>query len=204
MKPSDTLLETGSILTRLRVETADAHTALETRLPFLHPGFTRPEYGELLSRFWGYYVTLEPRLIAGPSLGYPAFNYSDRLKTPLLERDLCVLGETRESIAQVPRCDDLPPITTVAELLGCLYVIEGSTLGGMVIQQHLQANLGVTREEGCAFFNAYGPETREKWQGFRAVMLSATARFGGEDAIVLTARRTFETLDRWLSPIRNS
>lgn len=85
------------------------------------------------------------------------------------------------------------------QVLGCLYVIEGATLGGQVITRHLLATHGITPETGGAFFAGYGAETGPHWQAFGA-MITAAERFGAADEIVASANRTFETLDRWLFP----
>ena len=42
---------------------------------------------------------------------------------------------------------------------GCLYVMEGATLGGQVIGRHVRQTLGVTPETGGRFHAAYGDRT---------------------------------------------
>lgn len=94
----------------------------------------------------------------------------------------------------------MPELVTIPQVLGCLYVIEGATLGGQIITRHLQANLGITPETGGAFFAGYGVENGVRWQAFGAMITAAAAQFGGEDEIVASANRTFETLELWLPP----
>lgn len=125
------------------------------------------------------------------------FDFAERRKATRLEIDLGALGKTLEEREQLPRCVELPLLDTIQQVLGCLYVIEGATLGGQVITRHLQANLGITPETGGAFFAGYGVENGARWQAFGA-MITAAERFGGEDEIVASANRTFETLDLWL------
>ena len=97
-----------------------------------------------------------------------------------------------------------PELTTrldsIQRVLGCLYVIEGATLGGQVITRHLEKNLGITPESGGAFFAGYGAETGARWKEFCALLTAAAERVSGEDEIVASANDTFATLGRWLFP----
>jgi heme oxygenase (biliverdin-IX-beta and delta-forming) len=90
--------------------------------------------------------------------------------------------------------------------LGCVYVLEGSTLGGRVISGQVQARLGagVTR----LFLDGYGQRTGESWQTFRAALAAATRHHLGapsgngrsvEGRIIAGAKATFEAFTAWLS-----
>ena len=125
------------------------------------------------------------------------------------------LGRSDAALAATPRCTDLPDCTTPEQLLGCLYVIEGATLGGRSITRHLQIRLGLTPESGGAFFDGYGAQTGSHWKAF-CTMLSENAdrqmshsaddsadHFSVESrhaAIVAGANQTFATLTHWLFP----
>lgn len=88
-------------------------------------------------------------------------------------------------------------------MLGCLYVIEGATLGGRVITRHLQNQLGTTPDSGGAFFDGYGAETGSRWKAFCTMLSQYADHSADEDrqaAIVAGANRTFETLTHWLFP----
>jgi len=69
------------------------------------------------------------------------FDYVERLKTPRLEQDLIALDATVDELAKNPRCGELPELAAISQALGCLYVIEGATLGGRTITRHLQPGL---------------------------------------------------------------
>ena len=189
-------LHLATILERLRDETAHQHRSLEAHLPLLDPTLTRPMYAELLRRFWGYYDPIEEALLTAMQRGSMDFDYASRLKTPLLENDLNALGEP--SFARL-RCTRLPTLAMLPQLLGSLYVIEGSTLGGQVITRHLAAHLGLRPESGCGFFNGYGPATGPRWRSFRAFLTEAAGSLDQDDLIVAGANDTFETLEAWLS-----
>jgi len=184
------------ILQQLRTETQALHSALEARIPLLDATFSRADYRRLLGRFYGYYVPLEARL-AGWSQGRE-MDYAERVKVPELERDLLALGETAAGIGQLPRCTALPALATEAERLGCLYVVEGSTLGGQIITRHLQKSLGLSPENGVAFFHGHGAATGARWKAFGGLLEAAAARLEDDEAIIASANETFRTLDGWL------
>jgi heme oxygenase len=191
------------ILKRLKLATSASHTALENQLPLMHTDLSRDDYHQFVSRFLGFYAPLENQLLASPFWQLLAFDYHARQKTPRLEQDLLSLGSSPESLAAAPQCTDLPEVRTPEHLLGCLYVIEGATLGGRVITRHLQNQLGLTPESGGAFFDGYGTETGARWKAF-CTMLSRNADHSGNEgrhaAIVAGANHTFETLIHWLFP----
>jgi heme oxygenase len=191
------------ILKRLKLATNASHTALESQLPLMKSDLSRDEYRQFVSRFFGFYAPLENQLLAAPFWQTLAFDYHARQKTPRLKQDLLSLGSSPESLAVTPQCTDLPEVTTPGHLLGCLYVIEGATLGGRVITRHLQNQLGLTPESGGAFFDGYGAETGSHWKAFCTMLSKNAGHLGDEgrhDAIVAGANRTFETLTNWLFP----
>ena len=126
-----------------------------------------------------------------------------RWKTRLLERDLRVLGcGAALDARQIPESNVLPSISGVAEALGCMYVLEGATLGGQIIVRHLRRTLGVEPESGAAFFGSYGAEVGPMWKCFGDVLATYSAAHPAEDEIIVaTARETFDALDRWLHPL---
>lgn len=187
-------------LKRLHDETSARHAALERRLPLLEPQLSRKSYRCLVNKFHGYYAPLEERMLALPWWREINFDYVERLKTPRLEQDLIALGATVDELAKNPRCGELPELATISQALGCLYVIEGATLGGRTITRHLQASLGLTPETGGAFFAGYGAETGPRWQAFGTMLSALAERRSGEDEIVSSANQTFETMGRWLFP----
>ncbi len=189
-----------SILKRLRPETSEQHAGLEQKMTVMDPHLSRADYRALIEGFFGYYAPLEARLSASPVWAELAFDFAARRKIPRLEKDLRALGWTAEELTRLPRCAALPELATLPQVLGCLYVIEGATLGGQVITRHLLATHGITPETGGAFFAGYGAETGPQWQAFGTMITAAAERLGGENEIVASANRTFQTLNRWLFP----
>jgi heme oxygenase len=182
------------ILDLLRERTRASHERAEESLPLLDPALDPARYREILAGFWGFHAALEPRLMdAARRLGLDA---QARRKLPLLERDLRALGEDP---AALPVADEVPEIDGMAAALGCMYVLEGATLGGRVISRHL-ATRGIEVDSGGAYFAGYGEETGPRWKEFSAA-IGAYAGAHPDDAgrMVRAADETFTLLERWLA-----
>lgn len=194
------------ILSRLRLETRGEHEAVEQVLDLLSTALTHNGYRQRLEQFYGFYAPLEKALKHGverrtrkASETNIAMNPRSALalrlnKTALLQHDLHQIGGATDNI---PLCHDLPPHATQAEILGCLYVMEGATLGGQMITRHVRATLGITPETGGRFFNGYGDDTGKMWQGMRQLLVSGASDNKTENTIVATAITTFACLRRW-------
>lgn len=152
-------------------------------------------YRDLLARLYGFHAGWEPHVAV--ILADPKF-FQRRRKVELLERDLGFLGITRAEIDRLPLCDPIVPMRTPAEALGSMYVMEGSTLGGIIIARQVERSLGLGRRNGCRYFRCYGDDTGPMWTNFRAELL---ARCGPDDegVVIATAQRTFEVLGSWLT-----
>lgn len=185
------------ILAALKVHTREQHERVEAALPLLRPDLTGAQYRRLLERFWGYYHPVEARLAALRGWGAWGIDPAERAKLPLLERDLRALGLAQSALDGLPRCAALPALAALPQALGCMYVLEGATLGGAVIARHLRPRW--TPEHGAAFFASYGPEVGTRWKRFGAALTAyAAARPDDEAAILHAAHATFATLGSWL------
>ena len=184
-----------AILDLLRERTRASHDRAEATLPLMDPALDRARYREILAGFWGFHAALEPRLRAVAELRELGLD-ARRRKLPLLERDLRALGEDPAGLAMAY---EVPEVDGVAAALGCMYVLEGATLGGRVISRHLDT-LGLRPDTGGAFFAGYGDETGAMWKEFSAVIGAyADAHPASTDRIVDAADQTFTLLERWLA-----
>jgi heme oxygenase (biliverdin-IX-beta and delta-forming) len=188
-----------SILAKLKERTQPHHERVEAHLGVMDPGLTRDAYRVLLARFRGFHLPVERRLDALAAWEALGLRADERRKTPWLEADLRALGMDGESLARLPVCPALPALETVDHALGCLYVLEGATLGGAFISRHLARALGVDAESGGAFFASYGELRGPMWKSFGRALESYAERRGGEEEILAGACDTFITLDHWLT-----
>lgn len=92
-------------------------------------------------------------------------SYQYRQKVPALLKDLSSLGHTIESDWD---SDCLAPCLTIensADLVGILYCIEGSMLGGQFIIRQLQRVLPEVNH-AISYFMGYGEKTHQYWSEF--------------------------------------
>jgi heme oxygenase len=181
-----------SILVELREQTHAEHAAIESSLDLMSETLSLPRYRRTLERFYGYYSPLEQKLrgVAGLADGGPL---TEREKSSWLLRDLCVLG-AHEGL---PLCRELPALDNVPAALGCLYVLEGASLGGRIISRQLRTRLSITPESGGRFFHGYGDQTGQMWQ---TLQLRLTALIRTPQAVgqaTRAAQCTFRTLRLW-------
>ncbi len=152
---------------RLRLATHGDHVRLN-RHPMLvgltRKGFPLEQYGAILSAYHRFYEAMEPALLECIAAERVPFSYLERQKLPWLAADLAVLGRP---LPEAP-AGGIPLPMDRADLIGVLYAIEGSTLGGQVIGRHLAHGLGFTAARGARFFNAYGADTAARWAGYCA------------------------------------
>ena len=154
----------GPVRLLLRQRTHAAHTRLNHH-PMLsgitQPGYPISRYKALIAAYQPLYAGLEQAIEDAIATCDLAFDYRVRRKLPWLNRDLDFLTHTVQATPA-----PIPPITGLGELVGVLYVIEGSTLGGGLIARQIAEHLGLTACAGGAFFHAYGAETQTRWSDF--------------------------------------
>ena len=185
------------ILKRLKDETRLSHQATEQHLDLFSRMLTKSEYARLLGRFWGFYAPIETKIGQVVGLEQLPLNLSARQKKPLLWLDLTSLAWDEKTIQALPLCDDLPVLDSIPQALGCLYVLEGSTLGGQIISRHLQERIGITPDHGGRFFASYGQDVRSMWKWFGETVTSYSTSPQIEDTIVDSAIETFASFNRW-------
>lgn len=181
-----------NLLERLRAATRPHHDRMEEifRLPA-----TREEHAAWTATFLGFVEPFERELVAALGGANQRF-FADRLKAGWLRADLQALGWSDDAIASVPRCQELPALTSVPRALGALYVFEGSTLGGQMISRHLESVVGLSDGVGYSYFRSYGSEVGSRWQQFRGWLVE---KGGGaaEAEIIAAANDTFACLRQW-------
>jgi heme oxygenase len=196
MAKTETELTETSLRQRLKRETTAVHQQLEAQLGLLNPGLDVHRYLRVLEAFYGFYVPVEAavtrRAAAELPLGFPL-----RARAELIERDLLALGLSPADLAALPLCSDRPELSSVEDLAGCLYVLEGACLGGQVLSPLLHRRLGLAKDGGAAFFAGDGEWTLPRWTVVVA-WLDGLPRTGASTAkIIEAANATFDALARW-------
>lgn len=170
-----------------------------------HPllnGITRPTYDlvsyqRVLLAYFHFYASLETAIDQALAAGLSRFSYDARRKLAWLASDLEYFAIDPESRRP---CLPFAPsrFANEAELLGALYTIEGSSLGGLVISRHLAEHHGLTASSGARFFHGYGAQTMPLWGRFEAFMNAGLAHETLRHAALVTAKSTFTMMESML------
>lgn len=180
------------LLDMLKRETRASHEKLERLNPL---PTTRADHAAQLAAFYGFVAPWEERLAAVLPESDPI--RAGRAKSAWLEADLTFFGY---DLASIPRASggELPSTDSRAAILGAAYVLEGSTLGGQMISQHVERTLGLTGGEGYRFHRSYGRQVGAQWQAFRAELLHASSP-ENDATMVQAARATFDRIHDWFA-----
>ena len=182
----------GSLLEKLRSATAEQHRQLEETVEITRRVSDRESYRQLLEKFYGFYAPIERQLVGTAAAKYEVMRGRFN-KSRWLAQDLAQLGVS--DVAQLPQLCALPPVDTPARVLGTMYVLEGSTLGGRHITALL--NAGRAADLPKRFFSSYGSEVGSMWRSFCAALdeLTDPADHG---TAAENACATFESMRVWL------
>lgn len=165
----------------LRTATAGLHERVDARLsgPF---DSSRSSYAAFLATLAGAVLPLEAALEAG---GIEALmpDWPTRRRGPALRHDLAVLA------TEVPAARAAGAIDGEARLLGALYVLEGSRLGGRLLLRRVLDNPDPQVRRATRFL-AQGEEIG-LWRSFLARLESSPAVTAAPPAAIAAARGAF-------------
>ncbi len=177
---------------RLREETEADHRAVEASLALMSSDLRLDGYLDALQRMYGLVSPWELMAeIQAPAALRPIVQA--RSRRLLLEADIHFL-KGRLPVAEAP----LPQLTSHSELLGALYVMEGSRLGGQFIARHVDATLGLKDGLGTAFFRGFGEKTGSAWKELLSIMESDIPECEA-DSTILAARAMYQTFGKWMT-----
>ena len=183
------------VLRRLRTETAAEHQAVEDTLDLLSPELTRDRLVDVLIRMHGFWMDAEASLDAWAQ-AEPAdaaeVTWPSRRRATLFAADLATLGAPAATAGPA-----LPAVGDTDAALGRMYVLEGSSLGGVFIDRHLATLPQLAAVGPLSAFSPYGEQTGAMWHAFRTVTRARIAGGGNADRLVAAARETFGALAGW-------
>ena len=186
------------ILQRLKQETRSYHEQVERGLNIGDEHLTLARYQDILVHLLGFYQPVE-RLFSTFQRGHLLKREVERRrKIPWLLQDLNALGIADADLAALPTCTDLPTLDTLYQVLGCMYVLEGATLGGQIITRHIHRVLRLDECCGCAFFHGYGSDTGPLWKAFGELLVTHICNGEAEHAVLFAACETFTLFHQWL------
>lgn len=183
---------------KLRQETAESHQKLEANelsQAILSPSVTIAEYQVYLRALWGVTSSCERQIF--PAISHVIPDLEKRHKADLIIADLITTGVPLQTVDAMPAHQF--EFASTAEALGIMYVLEGSTLGGRILYKHMHDMLGLTPENGAAYFWGYGQETGNLWKTFISSLTQFVNEEGSSVEIIESAKKTFTTIDDLLS-----
>jgi heme oxygenase len=189
------------IMAVLKSETAEHHTQVEQLMPFFKESFSLQEYVCTLGVFLGFFEPLERKLATIAGWHTVGIDLRQRRRAHRLHVDLRALGVSDAAIAGFPRCRRLPYLANRYDGLGCLYVLEGSTLGGQLIARELSRRFGIEQYSGSSFFHSYDSNVGEAWKHFCSAVRTHANDPIKEHAIVKSAEETFASFESWIREV---
>jgi heme oxygenase (biliverdin-IX-beta and delta-forming) len=186
---------------RLRLATRDAHLRLEDAVDFDGRITSIETYRGFLEDFYRLVRPLET-MLGGLEPAMLPIDYSSRRKLAWIEADLKDLGHTDETLARLSEYSGIPALAPPLEVLGVLYVLEGSSLGRQMMLGKLGPRLGVRPDWGGHFFNGYGKKTGEMWRAFVAVLNEAARSPDAAQVIEDAALASFAAFEACLAGSR--
>lgn len=192
-----TTTQAEQFLALLRSETAASHKSLE-RLPvsesILSPTVNKESYANYLSLMYDIIADTEASIF--PVVRGVVPDLGQRSKKQAIACDLINLG-VKKSESKIVFVESGNMSTAFA--LGILYVIEGSSLGGRFILNHISAALGFDAENGARYFAGYGNKTGQMWKNFLETVTSYEAGHDCGAAIIAGADYAFRAIHQHFS-----
>jgi heme oxygenase (biliverdin-IX-beta and delta-forming) len=176
---------------RLRKETEADHLAVEAAFPLLDWRLDRARYVLCLERMYGVVAAWEERAAElAPDWLQPLL--LARSRREMLKQDLAWFG-----VSASEERPALPPMSDLPSLLGTMYVMEGSTLGGQIIARQVAESLALEDGRGSAYFRGHVEKTGAMWKEFCEV-LKVQVPENEADAVILSAKAMFLTFGDWM------
>jgi heme oxygenase len=192
----------SGVAQQLKQQTAATHARVESFVALADPGLSPDRLRAVLARFAGFWQGTE-RFVdewadaePGPAA---ALSWPRRRRREVLRSDLLRLGLSVREITALPEAPAVFSDLNTADVLGWLYVSEGATLGGAVIDRSLRALPGGDR---LRTFTPYLEGPGPMWQSFLAVLGDWVGDDANRQALVVRAGvGTFAALEQWLAPL---
>jgi heme oxygenase len=179
-------------LARLKLETEADHQLTEDSIPLMDGDLVPSVYVSLLARLYGFIRGWE---LWTDSVDLPRFQalLQARRRSPLLIADLDHFS------AKIPDFVYAGPTLDRAALpavLGAMYVVEGSTLGGQLIAKHVERVLQLQEGRGSAYFRGYKDSTGSMWTELKNVLVEVSDE--DADLLIHAAKVVFKDFREWM------
>ena len=182
---------------RIKAETADLHRQTESAplsVALVSDAVNEKVYTDYLLRMKDIVAWYEH--VVFNRLAGVISDIEQRRKLPFIKNDLTQFNIDPEKNTEH---FSLPEAETNSVLLGYMYVLEGSSLGGAMIYKHVSRHIDITEQKGGSFFTCYQAELSARWKSFLDIMGEQSLAEKNADEIVIGAKRAFEGIYKHLS-----
>lgn len=153
------------LLARLKKDTLVEHQKCEATFPLFGEHTQKSEYKAYLESMHKIYTEIEEHILRHQETLPAALELEKRCQKRLwIEQDL----NTLQTDATPPHSKLNLTESSLAGVMGYLYVLEGATLGGQIISKRLKQSLNLDDNQ-LNFFSGYGPQTGPMWKNFTKV-----------------------------------
>ncbi|MFE9563080.1 biliverdin-producing heme oxygenase [Streptomyces sp. NPDC006487] len=188
-----------TVVERIRASTRTRHENLEaTAFSTAMLAGTLPldRYVDQLAAYRVVLKALEEELSRATGPCVTSVWSADLAKLPLIDRDLTYFAEGGvfpASVAAAPAQAFAREIRAAAAsdpraLLGFLYVLEGSTLGGTILRRYVAEAYGLRDTDGVTY---YASGDRERWARFTARLNEVLPGQGEQDGVITAVGRAY-------------
>jgi heme oxygenase (biliverdin-IX-beta and delta-forming) len=187
-----------SLHTLLRTRTRASHDGVEEIIRAAGFFSSLQRYRSYLAAMLGFHREAEGRLEL-LNAHEIVVDFPSRRRATSARADLIALGAEADAVtvpappAAAPAIDE-----PAAEVLGLLYVLEGSTLGGALLVQSI-AHLGVSGNHGGTYLTSYGPARGRMWRSFLKTLQEWEQRGLSREHTVLAADAAFRRAASYLT-----
>ncbi|MEO1107803.1 MAG: biliverdin-producing heme oxygenase [Pseudomonadota bacterium] len=198
-------LDGQSLRAILRNETDVLHNKLHAQFSFaslLDGTLQRSEYQALIKRLHGFYAPLDDAVLAALTVNdvsTPPFWYEKRSR--LIAQDIRDLEGDHDKISTGPTCREIAEVVTPETVGGVLYVVEGATMGGALINKAAERLLNTDNTLGRRYWDWCRVEGRNRWRMTLQYLDHLQFSASSLDDLVSGAKDTFRLLDDWLAPL---
>jgi len=195
------------MMERLRAETREIHARLEA-LPFfnaLQEGLlARSAYVAFLEAMAPIHDALEQAASRAPAPLLAACWNDVLRRRPLLEQDLVHFQAERTGTLSRPLLHAIILAEELAlrerrdptSLLGSLYVLQGSALGGLVLRPMVARSFGLDGTDGLAYLTGNAKQTMGIWTAFTTALNAAVQDPALQQRVVDAAIEAFEGMEQ--------
>jgi heme oxygenase len=167
----------------LKAHTHALHERLDARIMSLEPFADRARYGRFLRVQYRFQDTVEAGIDAA-TLSPFVPDLAERRRLYLIARDIADLG------LEAPPAEPVARLSTAAEMLGWLYVAEGSTLGAAFLAKEAQ-KLGLDESFGARHLAPHPGGRGLHWRRFTQALDAAPLGAEGDALAAAAAAAAF-------------